>query len=212
MLSGCSSGIGERIRSWLPGRSVQAMDAPPRPSANSLPPGDVSGRVARLEAGVAQLQREFDELKPSIQHLVDVEDDLDELVAQLFTIVAPPAPAAAPANPPVAMATQAPTTPAPANAPPRPVAGATAFALHLASFRTREKLTEGWADLTAKVPGALQGLRGGAAPFDKPGDGRYYRLNAGPVASRADAETRCRAIQNAGLYCAVLPYAGTAPL
>jgi hypothetical protein len=270
MLSGCSSGIGDRIRSWLPGRSAQATEAPARPSANSLPPGDVSGRVARLEAGVVQLQREFDELKPSIQHLVEVEDDLDELVAQLFTIVAPPAPGAAPANPP-AMAPPAPATPAPAAAPanapppsPPPMAGAAplsllpsqalrpasgapvpatavptpvqpaavpaappaaiaappapqatpanAFALHLASFRTREKLTEGWADVAAKVPGALQGLRGGAAQFDKPGDGRYYRLNAGPVASRADAETRCRAIQNAGLYCAVLPYAGTTPL
>lgn len=229
----------------------------PRPSSTTLPPGDITGRVSRLEAGVAQLQREFDELKPSIQRLVAIEDDLDELVAQLFTVVAPPPPGAsaptaatappapaatapppppqagaaplsllpsqatrpaAPVTPPTAQTAQqtaqaAPPPPAPAIAPAAtPAAAANAFALHLASFRTRDKVAEGWADVAAKVPAALQGLRGGAAPFDKPGDGRYFRLNAGPVASRADAEARCRAIQNAGLYCAVLPYSGTAPL
>ena len=225
----------------------------PRPSSTTLPPGDITGRVARLEAGVGQLQREFDELKPSIQRLVALEDDLDELVAQLFTVVAPPPPGApaptatptaparaataptpapqagaaplsllpsqatrpaAPATPPAAQTAQAaPPPPAPATAPAAaPAAAVNAFALHLASFRTRDKVAEGWADVAAKVPAALQGLRGGAAPFDKPGDGRYFRLNAGPVASRADAEARCRAIQTAGLYCAVLPYAGTAPL
>lgn len=242
VLSGCSSGIGERIRSWLPGRSAQATEpAPPRPAA-TLPPGDVSGRVARLESGVAQLQREFNELRPTIQRLVAVEADLDELVVQLFTVVTRDSPSVA-----AAPAAAAPTAPPPATAP-RPAAGAAplallpnqaacapaaaaptappavaapalapaipagSYALHLASYRQPEKAVEGWEDLTGKVPRALEGLRPGMSTFDKAGDGRYYRLNAGPVASRADAESRCRTIQNSGLYCAVLPYAGTAPL
>ncbi len=208
----------------------------------------VAGRMRRVEAGLAQLQQQFDVLKPSIERLVAIEDDLDELVAQLFTVItregAVPAPVAGaarpattPATPPVAGGaplsllpgqTARPPTPATAPAataaapgatPPPTAAGVTApvaqtgaFALHLASYRRVETAAEGWAALAREMPQPLSGLRPGTSVFDKEREGRYFRLMAGPVASRGDAEARCRAIQQAGEYCAVMSYAGTTAL
>lgn len=214
-------------------------------AAEAADDNTVVGRMRRVEAGLAQMQQEFAGLRPSIERLVAIEADLDELVAQLFTVItrepataeAAPRPAtppatttrpgapvallpAQPARPPAATAPAA-TTPAPAATAPRPAAPvatapppapAGAFALHLASYRAVATAREGWDELSRAAPqSALAGLAPGTAVFDKPGEGRYVRLNAGPVANRGDAEARCRTLQNAGLYCAVLPYAGTSP-
>lgn len=229
-------------------------------AAEAADDNTVLGRMRRVEAGLAQMQTDFNQLKPSIERLVAIEDDLDELVAQLFTVItgqggqapaqqqatntapatgarpaATPAPAAggapisllpgqaAPRQPaaaptptaPAPAATTRPATQTAAATPatvPAPVAQTGAFALHLASYRKVETARDGWAELARELPTPLNGLRPGTAVFDKEREGRYYRLMAGPIASRGDAEARCRVIQQAGDYCAVMPYAGTTPL
>ena len=202
----------------------------------------VIGRMRRLEAGLARLEHQFAELRPSIDLLLAIEVDLDELVDQLFLLAdargvpAPPR-APAPARPPPAAAVApplavdgAPMPLLPGAAPPaaaenglaavaphpvaQPAAPAlsSAFALHLASYRRRENAIAGWDELRAMAPEALAGLRAGTARFEKAGEGTFIRLNAGPLASRAESEARCRQVQAAGLYCAVLPYTGTTPM
>ena len=187
------------------------------------------------------MHTQFETLRPSIERLVAIEADLDELVTQLFRVIAsPPTPAAnaattpavpvlAPATPtaagaaPIALLpgqvarppTAAAPTPGQAPAPTTTAATAAApgaFALHLASYRRIDTAADGWTELLGKTPRALEGLRPGTTQFDGGANGRFYRLNAGPVATRADAEARCRLVQAAGLYCAVIAYAGTAPL
>ncbi len=220
--------------------------APPAVTAMPAPMMPAPAPAARANV---QMQTEFNQLKPSIERLVAIEDDLDELVAQLFTVItgqngqqqavntapaAParptttPAPAPAAGGAPISLfpgqpAARQPAAPtpvpaatppaaAPAAAVPAPVAQTGAFALHLASYRRVETAKEGWTELARELPTPLNGLRPGTAVFDKEREGRYYRLMAGPVASRSDAEARCRVIQQAGEYCAVMPYAGTTPL
>ena len=209
----------------------------------------VLGRVRRLEAGLAQVEQDLATLRPSIEHLVSIEADLEELVAQLFRLVAPPPPGAsqqaasqraalpppvgvpaqtepmpliagdsppAPPAAPAQMAAAAPAAASTAVAPPpmaaSPTSANSAFALHLASYRRIESARTGWTELRAAAPAALSGLQGGTSSFTKPGEGDYIRLKAGPITSRSEAQARCRDIEALGLYCAVLPYAGTAPL
>ena len=68
------------------------------------------GRMQRVELALLRLEADFQAIRPSIERLVAVEADLDELVDQLFMLVAqgqgavaPPAPVApaAPAGVPV---------------------------------------------------------------------------------------------------------------
>ena len=78
----------------------------------------------------------------------------------------------------------------PAMAAPNAMAGQ--FALHLASYRQRENALAGWDEIRAAVPNQLSDLRPGTSLFDKGADGQFVRLKAGPLASKAEAEARCK--------------------
>lgn len=196
--------------------------------AEAAQDNSVLGRMQRVELGMLRLEADFQAMRPSIERLLAVEADLDELVAQLFQLVAQgPAPGApmAARQPPMEPVRQPadgapmPLIPAgdggvpemaPAAAEPPAMGGR--FALHLASYRERENALAGWNEIRAAVPNQLSDLQPGTSLFDKGADGQFVRLKAGPLATEAEAEARCRAIQAAGLYCAVMPYQGTSPL
>ena len=194
------------------------------------------GRMQRVELGLLRLEADFQAMRPAIERLVAVEADLDELVDQLFLLVsqgagvvapaaaAPPAQQQAAGAPtpliPVGDGGPVPLTPVPgfapapavaAVAPAAPAALTGQFALHLASYRLRDNAIIGWTEIIAAVPDPLAGLNPGTSTFNKGADGQFVRLKAGPLVSEADAEARCRAIQAAGRYCAVMAYAGTTP-
>ena len=196
----------------------------------------LTGRIRRVEAAVAQIQHEFDALRPAILRLVAIEADLDELIAQLFRLVAPPppseraaAPAMSPAMPPAAppaanrAAAGAPVmllpgaggAPQAVAAPPPPAqpaaATADAFSLHLASYRRQQDAVDGWAALRAQAPGVLSGLMPGTSRFTRGADGEFIRLKAGPIPTRSEANALCAQLRAGGLYCEVQPYAGTVP-
>jgi len=221
-----------------PAPVMAAMDAP---VGEALLMGEAAldnsllGRMQRVELGLLRLEADLQAMRPAIERLVAVEDDLDELVDQLFLLVAQGPGVVAPAAPAPSVQQQAagapaplvpvgdggppPLTPAPtpgmAAAPavaPAPRAALTGqFALHLASYRLRDNAIIGWNELMAAVPGQLSDLRPGTSTFNKGADGQFVRLKAGPLASEADAEARCRAIQAAGRYCTVMAYEGTTP-
>ncbi len=203
------------------------------------------GRIRRLEAGLAQMQQQFDTLKPTIERLVAIEGDLNELVSQLFKLADQPS--ASPA-PPAAAARAVTTAPAPAGGaplsilppgaqrppaqvaaatqpaaatPPAPVAAAAAalatpaagnsFALHLASYRQIATAQAGWQELLKAMPTALSGLKPNTSVFENGAAGKYYRLEAGPIASRTDADNRCKTIKATGQFCTVVSFAGATP-
>jgi hypothetical protein len=228
-----------------PAPVMAAMDAP---VGEALLMGEAAldnsllGRMQRVELGLLRLEADFQAMRPAIERLVAVEADLDELVDQLFLLVAQGPGVLAPAAPAPPVQQQAagaptplvpvgdggppPLTPGPAPgiaaapavaaaapvAPAPPAAMTGQFALHLASYRLHDNAIIGWNELMAAVPGQLSDLRPGTRIFNKGADGQFVRLKAGPLASEADAEARCRAIQAAGRYCAVMAYEGTTPL
>jgi hypothetical protein len=200
------------------------------------------GRMQRVELGLLRLEADFQALRPSIERLVAVEADLDELVDQLFMLVAqgpgvaaPPAPVA-PAGPAAAPVQQqaagAPVplipvgdggvpeltpAPAPGLAPDAPPAMAAAAPMtgQFALHLASYRLRENAILGWNELVAAVPGQLSDLRPGTSTfnsDDGQFVRLKAGPLVSEAEAEARCQAIQATGRYCAVMPYKGTSPL
>lgn len=77
-------------------------------------------------------------------------------------------------------------------------ADAGTVAVHLASFRTEDRVRSGWTELQARHP-ALKALTMSVSQISLPGQGTFYRLLAGPVADRAAAERLCATLD--AQYC-----------
>ncbi len=74
--------------------------------------------------------------------------------------------------------------------------------IHLASYRSRQQAERGWSQLRRAHKTLLQGLDPQITRVNLgPGKGVYYRLKAGPVASRGDAATLCRQLKRRRQYC-----------
>ncbi len=83
------------------------------------------------------------------------------------------------------------------------------FAVHLASYRVRERAVEGWEDYVGRFPEVISGLDGILAVFDVPSlGGRFFRLKAGPFMSHADAQNFCDQLEALNEYCVVDVYDG----
>ncbi|MGC2857767.1 SPOR domain-containing protein [Novispirillum sp. DQ9] len=122
-------------------------------------------------------------------------------------------PAATKPAPPATPADSKPAEPKPTEskpAEPKPDAKTTGaasqsgpVAVHLASFRSRDKAEAGWTKLQAENPG-LKGLTPRINEIALPGQGTFFRLLAGPVSDRAAAEALCKTLKTQ--YCkAVFP-------
>lgn len=73
-------------------------------------------------------------------------------------------------------------------------------AVHLASFRSEQAAEQGWALLRQQFP-SLMGLQPKVLRVEIPDRGVYYRLNAGPLASREVAQDLCKTLTDQ--YCEV---------
>lgn len=83
------------------------------------------------------------------------------------------------------------------------------YAVHLASYRSKEASLDGWRRLQGLYPALLGELSGHFAIFDVPSlGGRFYRLKAGPFAGASGARQLCRDLSNAGEYCVVTVFDG----
>lgn len=75
-------------------------------------------------------------------------------------------------------------------------------AIHLASYRSREQASRGWTQLRRAYRRLLGDLKPAVAKVDLgPGKGVYYRLKAGPLASKAAADALCRKLKRHHQYC-----------
>lgn len=77
--------------------------------------------------------------------------------------------------------------------------------VHIASYKNPDNTESGWKQALAQNPAVLEGTRPVVRRVDLGTKGIFYRLHAGPIASKTQAETMCRAIKSRGGYCAVVP-------
>ncbi len=102
------------------------------------------------------------------------------------------APAAAPAEP-------APEAPA--------LSGLTAvegdYLIQLGAFGSRERAERAWGIVRDKFADVVAGLDADIFAVDVPGRGTLYRLRAGPLFDRAEADKLCAALKDRGQGCIV---------
>ena len=82
--------------------------------------------------------------------------------------------------------------------------------MQIASYRTPEQVTAGWAKLTKRYP-ALRGYLPLKARFDSP-KGTYWRLSIQGFANQREAIARCNELKSNGGKCFVRGFAGDAPV
>jgi Flp pilus assembly protein TadD len=82
--------------------------------------------------------------------------------------------------------------------------------MQIASYRTPEQVTAGWATLTQRYP-SLRGYLPLKARFDSP-NGTYWRLSIQGFASQREAISRCNELRSNGGKCFVRGFAGDAPI
>ena len=82
-------------------------------------------------------------------------------------------------------------------------------AVHLASYREAGNAAAGWSQLRAARPDDLAGLRARLFAVDLGARGRFLRLKAGPLDTRAAAEGLCARMNESGDWCAVTDFTGT---
>ena len=79
------------------------------------------------------------------------------------------------------------------------------FAVHLASYRSRQAAQTGWGELQGKYRSQLSGLTSMVREVNLgSARGTFYRLMAGPFASESQAETLCQTLKRSNQYCDLL--------
>jgi hypothetical protein len=174
-----------------------ACATPPAPE-----PGGPVDRLAKIEHAVGVLRATYDPAKPPVDQLTAIEGEIHDLTQQLGQSDAATAPASAPVEPPGKPVALAP--------PPEPAPATGQFALHLATYKLKSSVAEGWADYRKQYHGVLDRLNPRVAEIDlHDGRGTLYRLLAGPYDTAAAAEATCKKIATypAG-YCRVMAFSG----
>ncbi|MEO5336420.1 MAG: SPOR domain-containing protein [Magnetospirillum sp. WYHS-4] len=180
---------------------------------NAVPAGSLDGpwgRVSGLAATAAT-----DGIK---QILAKVEDEA--VAGRPQSVATAPVPEAVPMSPPAdpAKAPQIETSakPAPEAKPNRATSPAAAMparmaAVHsgggpriqLASLRSPDQAAKEWKKLQESYPAVLAGLNFHVEEADLGPRGLFYRVQAGPFASRAEAVASCDALQKLSVACIV---------
>ena len=79
------------------------------------------------------------------------------------------------------------------------------FRVQLASLRSEQAARDSWTQFKSKSPHLLGSLSPEITPVDLgDGRGRFYRLRAGPITGRADADKLCQALKAASQDCMVV--------
>jgi len=123
----------------------------------------------------------------------------------------PPQAASKPPEPQIAAVASAPAPAAPGVAipslPPAPATASTTgggWRLQLASLKSEDAVEKSWGELQRKHPDVLGALRFDVVRVDLGADkGIYYRLMAGPLPSREEANARCEQLKAQKVACLV---------
>ncbi len=118
----------------------------------------------------------------------------------------PPGPTPPAATTPVA-SVDLPAPPQP-QAPPSLGVRSVFFAVHLASYRSELEAEQGWTSIQAQSDGVLDALRPRVERADLGADGVFFRLKAGPLTGRIEAEAVCGELRAGGLYCEPADFTG----
>lgn len=74
-------------------------------------------------------------------------------------------------------------------------------ALHLASYRSKKDAERGWTQLRRAHKSELGGLESEISRVNLGPKGTFYRLKAGPLASKSEAESLCRKLKRKRQFC-----------
>lgn len=197
-----------------PGTTTSPADPALLPSA--VPGETLEQRLARLEFDLAQLKLDYSVVRPSFEQLVEREENLKSRVAAVESALGPftaSIPAATGRTTPAPAPRKTPA-PAPARSTKaQPVTTSSVpgeMGLHLASYRSLDRLKEGWAELKAKHPAELTGLNVRIQRINTGSNGVFQRLIAGPVTSHTAADGLCRTLSSKGVYCKPMGFTGDA--
>lgn len=219
-LSGCATGSGSGSSAAsgtdaAAGNNIITSSTGPDALTPPIPGESLEARLARLEHDLAEMKLDYSVVRPHFERLVEREAELASRVEALeqalggFTASIPQrntsprrdtAPAAATAAP--AAAADKPGS--------RETASTAPLGLHLASYRSRERLKAGWQELKSRFPAELGRMQVRVQRITTK-SGTFDRLIAGPVTSRTQAEGLCRALAARGTYCKPMPFEGTPP-
>ena len=97
-----------------------------------------------------------------------------------------------------------PAPPSPPDTAENPVAPTAArdITVHLASYRSRKAATRGWEILRKAHSDVLGGMEPRITRLDLEERGVFFRLQAGPVSSRDEADRLCAQLKDRDLFCA----------
>ncbi|MEO1040568.1 MAG: SPOR domain-containing protein [Pseudomonadota bacterium] len=183
-----------------PGQDIEAYElrnASANEAADSDPPVVTGQPEEPVEAPGLQVETvDADEIAPTPAPALDaLRTDPAEDDEPAASETAPePAPDPAPALEPE-------PEPAPAQAP--AVVAAGDWVVQIAAFRTRDEAEAGWIAFRTRYADLAQGRAPDVETADLGARGIYHRLRIAAFAERGEAETFCRALQQAGQDCLV---------
>jgi cell division septation protein DedD len=212
---GAFDGREEEVEQLLP----PAEEPMSKPEPVLPVPEGTDGEMADEAAGEADTAPAIAETVPKVPGA-----PADETRSETAVTQTPPAPpvtapdektAAAIAPPPASVPKPQATTEKPVAKsdakPPLPVPPAPAitaappagskYAVQLGAFRTEAAADAGWTLLSGKHRAQLGGLNHYVVPVDLGDKGRLYRLQAGPFATRADADDKCAELKKSAVDC-----------
>ena len=174
-----------------------------------------SKRVDHLEQQFNAMVDDWLKYRPVIARLSDREEDLNQVIIDVANLKAAELRASS------SRRATTPATSGGVTSPEEVIPGASAarkadamtepakmFAVHLASYRSKQALLEGWSELKKRFPNELLELDGASQALDLGRDGVYFRLKAGPLKSKVDALEVCQIMTRSGAYCVPSDFAG----
>lgn len=176
----------------------------------------LKARNAEMEKEIARLQTANKRIAILEANLRDIAAENDKLSRALRgdwseapTSQKPAATSSLIDKMPVAVVTRGNEQPSATAGPASADYGEGSYAVHLASYRSKEETLDGWLRLRTSYPGLLRNLSGHFAIFNIASlGGRYYRLKAGPFDGAAGAQSLCRRLSSVGQYCVVSEFDG----
>ena len=75
--------------------------------------------------------------------------------------------------------------------------------VHLASYRSQAQAQAGWTEIRKRFSRQMATLAPDIRKTSVPGKGDYYRLHAGPIGGRAQADKICRDLRQKKHFCSV---------
>ncbi|MFT5486842.1 MAG: cell division septation protein DedD [Paracoccaceae bacterium] len=174
--------------------------APPAP-----PPAIVPGDVAKMAPSAGTGGNVAVPLKPAMAPPPAAPKEIKPLA--VTPPKGPPAPATAkkPRTPPKKVAAKTPAAKPKPSVKSKPAAKAGAYRVQMASLRSRGAVQKNWATLKRKHPDLL-GKLGLSIQSVKLSGGRgtYYRMQAGPLRSKAQATALCSSLKKRKQGCIVV--------